>query len=124
MQEQTDRGYSPATQPAVFSRNGQRYPTLEARLIANSVLHPHCECWLWMGKTSKRRGGRVDGRISLRVDGKHVSRRAHRVSYEHFKGEIPDGYEVNHKCRQTLCINPAHLEAVTPEENIARRDRG
>jgi len=112
-----------ATEPAVFSRNGQRYPTLEARLIANSVLHPFCDCWLWLGKTSKRRGGRVDGRISLRIAGKHVSRRAHRVSYEHFRGPIPEGYEVDHGCRNTLCINPAHLEAVTPEENILRRDR-
>lgn len=118
-------GYdSPATQPAVFSRNAVRYPTLEARLIANSVMDPATDCWLWMGKTSKRRGGRADGRISLWIAGRHVSRRAHRISYEHFVGEIPDGYEVDHKCRNTLCINPAHLEAVTPTENKIRRDRG
>lgn len=120
--KETEGHDSPATKPAVFSRRGQRYPTLEARLIANSVLWEGC--WLWMGKRSKRHGGREDGRISIRIDGRHVSRRAHRVSYQEFRGDIPDGYEIDHACRNTLCINPAHLEAVTPEENIVRRDRG
>lgn len=123
-EEQIEEGQDlRATEPATFSRNGQRYPTMEARLIANSVLQPFCDCWLWMGKTSKRHGGRVDGRISIRIKGRHVSRRAHRVSYETFRGDIPDGHEIDHKCRNTLCINPAHLEPVTPAENIARRDR-
>lgn len=113
-----------ATEPATFSRRAQRYPTMEARLVANSVLDPASECWIWCGKQSGRRGGRVDGRISLRLKGgKHVSRRAHRVSYETFRGEIPLGQEIDHKCRNTLCINPAHLEAVTPGENIVRRDK-
>lgn len=122
--KQTEGRDSPATKPAVFSRCGQRYGSMEARLIANSVMDPTSECWWWMGKRSKRNGGREDGRISLRIDGKHVSRRAHRVSHEEFNGPIPDGWEVDHTCRNTLCINPAHLEAVTSEENIARRDRG
>lgn len=119
--KETEGHDSPATKPAVFSRP-RRYASMEARLIANSVLWEGC--WLWMGKTSKRRGGRVDGRMTLRIAGRHVSRRAHRVSYQEFRGDIPDGYEIDHACRNTLCINPAHLEAVTPEENIVRRDRG
>ena len=45
---------------------------------------------------------------------------AHRVSYEMAKGSIPPGLQLDHLCRTTLCVNPAHLEPVTPKENIRR----
>lgn len=60
--------------------------------------------------------------MNFRIHGRHVSKRAHRVSFEEFVGPIPEGgYEVDHKCRNTLCVNPAHLEAVTPTVNKSRR---
>jgi hypothetical protein len=52
--------------------------------------------------------------------------RAHRVAWEKFNGEqIPvdeDGnsYQIDHMCRNTSCVNPAHLEAVPWLENQAR----
>lgn len=53
------------------------------------------------------------------------SRRVHRVAYEVFIGPIPAGYEVDHVrqrgCVHRDCIEPTHLEAVTPEENKRRR---
>jgi hypothetical protein len=51
-----------------------------------------------------------------------VNRAAHRVSFETFKGPIPEGLEVDHTCVNSLCINPEHLDAVTSTENIRRRD--
>jgi hypothetical protein len=93
-----------------------------ARLLANSKLDPLTGCRTWTGKTSKRHGGELDPRINVRVNGRHKARRAHRVSYEEFKGPIPGGYEIDHKCFNTLCIEHTHLEAVTHQINVDRRD--
>jgi len=45
---------------------------------------------------------------------------AHRWAYEQRFGAIPDGLHLDHLCRNTLCVNPDHLEPVTPRENILR----
>jgi hypothetical protein len=74
-------------------------------------------CWMWIGAKfmTDRSGpygnfGRTGGRVV----------RAHRFSYEYFKGPIPEGAVIDHTCRKTLCVNPDHLEVVTNRENIIR----
>jgi len=47
-------------------------------------------------------------------------RYAHVIAYELQYGPIPEGLELDHLCRQTLCIRPEHLEAVTHQENMRR----
>lgn len=68
-------------------------------------------CWVWTGYKLKGYG-----RFGLNDKIFY----AHRVSYELFIGEIPKGLQLDHLCRNTLCVNPYHLEPVTNQENCKR----
>lgn len=73
---------------------------------------PENGCWEWAGAISTAGYGQIF------VDGRH--RPAHRISYEAHVGEIGDGLHIDHLCRNRKCVNPDHLEPVTPVENIMR----
>lgn len=55
---------------------------------------------------------------TITIDG--TTRSAHRLSYTLHVGPIPAGLQLDHLCRSRICVNPAHLEPVTPKENIRR----
>ncbi len=46
---------------------------------------------------------------------------AHRISFLIHNGRIPDGFEIDHLCRNKKCVNPYHLEAVSQRLNHQRR---
>lgn len=84
------------------------------RLI-NKIYVNDYGCWIWTAYYKERFGFSYGW---MRYNGK--SENAHRVSYKVFKGEILDGFEIDHLCRNTLCINPDHLEVVVHAENMKR----
>lgn len=52
--------------------------------------------------------------------GKNTRKLAHRWYYEQVRGPIPAGLHLDHLCRDTMCVNPDHLEPVTQRVNTLR----
>lgn len=76
-------------------------------------------CWLW--KSSTNHGGYGEFTVPAATSRGKKTVAAHRWAYEHFVGPIPDGLTIDHLCRVRHCVNPAHLEPVTVQDNLARR---
>ena len=74
-------------------------------------------CWEWTAKISKKTGY---GIYSIYEHPRRIYYLAHRFSYIFHKGIIQKGKVIDHLCKNRLCVNPNHLEAVSLRENILR----
>jgi hypothetical protein len=72
------------------------------------------DCWEWQGTRQSY------GHGLLSVAGKNL--KAHRISYEIHVGPIPAGLIIRHRCDNPPCVNPAHLEVGTRQDNVHDRD--
>ncbi len=116
----------PCSCPSGWPRNGREKRGVKLKQLNH--LEPwarvveRCEwvgqCFIYRGKINNHGYGRIF------IGTKQVP--THRLVYEHFKGQIPEGFDIDHVkargCQSTACCNPDHLEAVSHRENILRGD--
>ncbi len=96
--------------------NGESSRDVLRRKITDGCVPQPDGCWLWMGAVISSGYGSI-GRHGL----------AHRESYTAFRGKVPDGKHVLHRCDVPLCVNPDHLFIGTHTDNMRdmfRKGRG
>ncbi len=76
-------------------------------------------CWIWTGPDSGK-SCRGKGYPRMSLDGQTVA--VHIVMWTNENGFIPGKKQIDHGCRNRLCVNPKHLEMVTHKKNMQRRD--
>lgn len=67
-------------------------------------------CWIWQRARQKYGHYKYEGKVH----------NAHRSVYLQLRGVIPEGLQLDHLCRNKLCVNPDHMEMVSAAENMRR----
>jgi hypothetical protein len=79
--------------------------------VSGSIaIDPVFGCETWRGRTTPTGYGR-DG-----------SQGAHVTAWVAAYGPVPEGFVLDHTCRNRACLALHHLEAVTQGENLKRRE--
>src|SRR6187399_3064668 len=88
--------------------------SVRERLYDKFAVNSVTGCWDWTASKQPPGYGQM-------WNGERVEQ-AHRISFRLHCGEIPDGLEIHHECRNRSCVNPVHLRAVTHQVNVLAGD--
>lgn len=80
------------------------------RLAGKYKVNDKTGCWEWVAAIGR------DGYGAINFEGRVW--KAHRLSYEVFRGPIPKDLHMCHKCDNKKCINPDHLFPGTRFDNM------
>ena len=86
--------------------------TIVTKAITRHIRKADNGCWIWTATKTR------DGYAKTCYKRKRCM--AHRLIYEYLRGPILPGLQLDHICRNRLCVNPDHMEPVTRKENMRR----
>lgn len=115
--EEDDMGNVPRQRPRSISMGrstsaGAYDASSEAKVGKQITPQPN-GCWAWRNDLTTYGTVNAVGRPM----------RAHRYVYDVLVGPVPDGHHLHHKCQNPGCVNPDHLEPLTPSEHRAEHVR-
>ena len=97
--------------PRIYSTRSVQssYDALWGRIAASDLR----DCWPFLSRLQK--SGYA---VQIRIGGRPMY--PHKAAYESTFGPVPDGFVLDHLCRNTMCCNPTHLQVVTQRINLMR----
>lgn len=113
------RWYSRGGDPAevlMYSYRSDDPAILRKRFDQKWRLDTATGCWQWISSTSKpwKQYDYSNGEFVL----KGRKMKAHRMAWSIYRGEIPVGGYILHRCNNGLCVNPDHLYIGDHQQNM------
>jgi len=87
--------------------------SLEEKFNKYYILEPNTGCWIWTGSVNTDRERKI-----LRFYHGRKSVNARRFAFQLYVGEIIDDLITKSTCNNDYCINPEHLDLISPKEHI------